>query len=88
MNGFPIVSIVGLLIALGITTLFAFIKQGDKGGPINQLRHLATMWGTCLALLALVVFWERRSLSSIGIVWGNYGAWAIGIIVGCAILGM
>jgi membrane protease YdiL (CAAX protease family) len=87
MNGFPIVSIVGLLIALGITTLFAFIKQGNKGGPINQLRHLATMWGTCLALLALVLLWERRPLSSIGIVWGNYAAWAIGLIVGGAILG-
>jgi membrane protease YdiL (CAAX protease family) len=88
MNGFPIASIVGLLIALGVTTLFAFIKQGDKGGPINQLRHLATMWGTCLALLVLLLLWERRSLSSIGIVWGNYVAWIIGLVVGCAILGM
>jgi len=87
MNGFPIVSIVGLLIALGVTTLFAFIKQGDKGGPINQLRHLATVWGTCLGLLALVLLWERRPWSSIGIVWGNYAAWGIGVLVGGAILG-
>ena len=37
MNGFPIVSIVGLLIASGITTLFAFIKRiwtaGRAGRP-------------------------------------------------------
>jgi len=87
MNGYPIASIVGLLLALGVTTLFAFLKQGGKSAPIDQSRHLVVTWGTCLALLALVLFWERLPLSSIGIVWGNYWAWLIGAIIGGAILG-
>jgi membrane protease YdiL (CAAX protease family) len=86
MNDYPIASIVGLLIALGVTTLFAFLKHGDNNGPINQSRHLVTMWGTCLTLLALLLFWERLPLSSIGIVWENYWAWLIGAVIGGAIL--
>jgi membrane protease YdiL (CAAX protease family) len=86
MNGHPIASIVGLLLALGVTTLFAFLKQGGKSAPIDQSRHLAVTWSTCLALLALMLFWERLPLSSIGIVWGNYWAWFIGVVIGGAIL--
>jgi membrane protease YdiL (CAAX protease family) len=87
MNGYSIATIVGLVLALGVTTLFAFLKPGGKSAPINQSRHLVVTWGTCVALLALVLFWERRPLSSIGIVWGNYWAWFIGVVIGGAILG-
>ena len=87
MNGIPLATIAGVLLALGGTTLLAFLKH-DRQGPINQAGHLTATWGGCLALLALVLFWERRPLSSIGIVWGNYHAWLIGASVGGAVLAL
>lgn len=87
MNGIPLASMAGILLALGGTTALAFLKH-DKTGPIHPARHLVTTWGGCLALLALVLFWEQRPLSSIGIVWGNYAAWLIGALVGGAVLAM
>lgn len=87
MNGIPLASMAGIVLALGGTTLLAFLKR-DRNAPINQARHLSVTWGGCLALLALVLWWEQRPLSSIGIVWGNYQAWAIGGLVGAAVLSM
>ena len=87
MNGIPVASIVGVLLALGGTTWLAFLKH-DKQGPIKQGRHLAVTWGGCLPLLALVLFWEQRPLSSIGLVWDNYAAWLIGALAGGAVLAM
>ncbi len=86
MNGIPLVSVVGLLLALGVVPLLAFYKHGDKAGAIDQRRHLVLTWGGCLALLALVLGWERRPLASIGIVWGNYQAWAWGAALGLSML--
>jgi membrane protease YdiL (CAAX protease family) len=87
MNGIPLASAAGVLLALGGTTLLAFLKH-EQAGPIRLGRHLAYTWGGCVALLALVLFWEQRPLSSIGIVWGNYPAWLAGALVGGAVLAM
>src|SRR5476649_1973523 len=86
MNGLPLASIMGLLLALGGTTGLAFFKHRNKAGPINKSRHLLATWGTCLALLALVYCWEQRPWSSLGIVGGNYLAWAWGCGLGVAVL--
>lgn len=88
MNGVQLASIVGLLLALGLTPALAFYKHGNKDGPLNPSRHLLITWGTCIALLALVLLWERRPLSSIGVVWGDYTAWGIGAALGGSVLAM
>lgn len=79
-------TIVGLLLAMGLPSLFAFLKRGSKHGPINRRDHLIKSWGSCLAVLALVLLWEQRTLASIGIVPGNYLAWLIGATLGLTIL--
>lgn len=86
MSAVSLVSVVGLLLALGVIPTMAFYKHGDKAAALNQSRHLILTWGGCLALLALVLGWERRPLSSIGIVWGNYQAWALGALLGLSML--
>ena len=88
MNGLQVASIVGLLLVLGLTPALSFYKHGNKDAPLNRSRHLLITWGACVAVLALVLLWERRPLSSIGVVWGNYPAWAIGAALGGAVLGM
>lgn len=75
-------TIAGLLVALGGTSAFAFIKSRHKAAPIKAAFHLASMWGLALTVLAIVLFWERRPLASIGIGWGHYGAWAAGAMIG------
>lgn len=79
-------TIVGLILAMGLPSLFAFLKHGDKSGPIEQWPHLAKTWGACLAVLAVLLLWEQRTLASIGIVPGNYLAWLIGAALGLTIL--
>lgn len=75
----------GLLLAMGLPSLFALLKRNDDG-PFKQRQHLLTMWACCLALLAWVWLAERRPLASIGLVWGNYLAWLIGVALGLTIL--
>jgi membrane protease YdiL (CAAX protease family) len=86
MSGIPYASLLGLLLAMGLPSLFALIKRGDRHAPIRQTQHLLTTWGICLALLAWVLLVEQRPLASIGIVWGNYLAWLIGAMLGLTIL--
>lgn len=83
-----IATLCGLLLALGLPSLFAFIKHGDRHAPFRQTRHLLMAWGGCLALLALMLLWEQRPLASIGIVWGNYVAWLIGAALGLTVMSM
>lgn len=80
------VTILGLLLAMGLPSLFAFLKHEDQHGPMKKGRHMMMAWGACLALLALVWWGERRTLASIGVVWGNYLAWLIGAMLGLTIL--
>ncbi|MBV7539151.1 CPBP family intramembrane metalloprotease [Duganella sp. sic0402] len=80
-----IAAIAGLLLAMGLTSLFAFLKRG-RPGPIEPRSHLLKAWGGCLAVLAVLLLWEQRTLASIGIVWGNYLAWLIGAALGMTIL--
>lgn len=87
MNGIPLATIIGLLLAMGGTTLFAFLKnRGCRQVAMQPTVHLTATWGCCLALLCLVLLWEGRPLSSIGISGGNYLAWAIGAIMGVTLL--
>ncbi|WP_019924035.1 CPBP family intramembrane glutamic endopeptidase [Duganella zoogloeoides] len=86
MNGIPLATVVGLLLALGGPLAFALLKSRNKQGPIDMAGQLGAMWGLCLALLAIVLFWELRPLSSLGIVWGNYGAWAAGTLIGVTMI--
>jgi membrane protease YdiL (CAAX protease family) len=79
-------TIVGLILAMGLPALFAFVKHGSKHGPIDQREHLLKSWGSCLAVLALVLWWEQRPLASIGMVPDNYLAWLIGATLGLTIL--
>jgi membrane protease YdiL (CAAX protease family) len=79
-------TVIGLLLAMGLPTLFALLYRDSKSGPMNMRRHLLTMWGCCLVLLAWLLLWEQRPLSSIGIAGGNYLAWLIGLALGLTIL--
>lgn len=79
-------TLIGLMLAMGLPSLFAFLKRGGKHGPIDLRDHLLKSWGACLAVLALVLLWERRTLASIGIAPGNYLAWLIGATLGLTIL--
>lgn len=86
MYDIPLATIVGLLIALGVSLAYALAKSRNKQRPINVSMQLSWMWGLALAVLAIVVFWEQRSLASIGIVWGNFGAWAAGAMIGLTMI--
>ncbi|MYM80488.1 CPBP family intramembrane metalloprotease [Duganella sp. FT50W] len=80
------VTLIGLILAMGLPSLFAFLKHGKQQGPIELWPHLIKSWGGCIAVMALVLLWERRTLASIGIVPGNYLAWLIGATLGLTIL--
>jgi membrane protease YdiL (CAAX protease family) len=86
MTGILLSSTVGLLFALGGSALLAFAKNRHKAAPINPVRHLATAWGGCIALVCLVLFWERRPLSSIGIRIGDFQTWGIAALLGASIV--
>jgi membrane protease YdiL (CAAX protease family) len=79
-------AIAGVLLSLGLPTLFAFLQREGKRQAMNIRRHLLTMWGCCLAVLAWVLLREQRPLASIGIVWDNYLAWLIGAALGVTVL--
>lgn len=82
MIAVPVATLAGLLVALGGTSVLALIKSRNKHAPIKAAFHLSSMWGLALAVVAIVLFWERRSLASIGIEGGHYGAWAAGALIG------
>jgi membrane protease YdiL (CAAX protease family) len=86
MNGIPLATIVGLLVALGGPLAFALLKSRNDDAPINLTRQLGSMWGLCAALLAIVLVWEQRPLASLGIAWGHYGAWAAGAVIGVTMI--
>jgi membrane protease YdiL (CAAX protease family) len=86
MSSVTLASAAGVALALGVTPLLAFAKRGKRAAPIRPWRHLLVTWGTCVALLLLVRCWERRPWSSIGIVFDNVHAWAVGALVGVGVL--
>jgi membrane protease YdiL (CAAX protease family) len=81
-------TIAGLLLALGLPSLLAYVRRRETSGPAKQVRRLTTAWAGCLLVLALVLLWEQRPLASIGIVWGNYVAWLGGAALGLTMLAM
>ncbi len=86
MNSVSLASVVGVTLALGGTTFLAFAKRRKQADPIDARRHLMLTWGGCIALLCVILFWEQRPLSSIGLVAGNFRAWGIGACVGLAVV--
>ena len=62
--------IVGLVIALGLTTFFWWPSIASSLLPEDLVwRNVAAQavdWLFCLVLIGVVVFWERRPLSSLG----------------------
>lgn len=81
-------TIAGLLLALGLPSLLAYVRRREQSGPARQVRRLTTAWAGCLLLLTLVLLWEQRPLASIGIVWGNYLAWLGGAALGLTMLAL
>jgi membrane protease YdiL (CAAX protease family) len=87
MNGIPLATIAGLLVALAGPLAFALVKSRNQDpGPIDMGRQLGSMWGLCATVLAIVLVWEQRPLASIGLAWGNYGAWAAGAMIGLTMI--
>jgi membrane protease YdiL (CAAX protease family) len=78
----------GLVLALGIPSATAVLAPGAEPPSVSALSQVpmilvneAFMWTLTLAVLAIVLFWERRPLSSIGLVRPTSAA----IQVGCAL---
>ena len=71
--------ITGLVVALLLTTLFWWPAIASRLLPSNLIwRNVAAQaadWFFALILIAIVVFWERRPLSSLGfkpLKWSNF----------------
>ncbi len=85
-----IATFTGLFIALGLPFILDLIsgrRSADLAVPSRATRFIAEEWILTLVLLGIVLFWEKRSLASIGIkamswrdaLWGVIG-FVIGII--------
>lgn len=76
-------SIVGLFVALGLPFTFSLYLgtvRDHLEDHARVIQALAREWGIVIILLLLIVFWERQSLSSIGIrrmSWQD-ALWALG----------
>jgi membrane protease YdiL (CAAX protease family) len=71
-------SLVGLFLALVVP---AFLSAGGPGelpvgtdATLAVIINEAVIWGLTLALLGIVLFWERRPLISIGLGWPTWSA--------------
>jgi membrane protease YdiL (CAAX protease family) len=75
----------GLFIALVVPAIF--LVSGPSAMPTDMhaveevLINEAVIWALALGVLAIVVFWERRKLSSIGLVRPTFGAFLAGAAV-------
>jgi membrane protease YdiL (CAAX protease family) len=74
--------VVGLVVALVLPAIFlaggpGVMPQGQNA-ILDILLNEAVVWALALSVLAIVVFWERRPLSSIGLVRPTFGAVAAG----------
>ncbi len=85
--------IVGLVLALGIPSATIFLTRGDKQASIDAMQSTplmlvneAFMWTLTLAVLAIVLFWERRPLASIGLVRPTAAAFQIGAVLTIGLL--
>lgn len=79
-------AVAGVVLSLGLPTLLAFLYREGKGEAMHIRRHLLTMWGCCLAILAWTLLAEQRPLASIGIAADNHVAWLIGAALGLTVL--
>ncbi len=65
-------SLAGLVLALGVPVALTFSRTtataGGGDSVVGVVLNEAVMWGLALIVLALVLFWERRPLGSIGLV--------------------
>jgi membrane protease YdiL (CAAX protease family) len=69
---------VGLLLALASPLAIWALAPDDASG--FTVAKLARQWAVALALLGVVLFWERLPLASIGLRWPSLAdcAWAVG----------
>lgn len=62
--------IVGLFVALGLPFVFSVYLgsvRDQLADPSRVVQAIGREWGIALLLLAVILFWERRPLSSIGL---------------------
>jgi membrane protease YdiL (CAAX protease family) len=78
-------SLTGLFIALVLPSILSAGAPGAAPAQMHAFDEIlineAVVWGLAIAVLAIVVFWERRPLSSIGFVRLSWGAIAAGAAV-------
>lgn len=70
MRGQQIVTFVGLFVALGLPFILDLLigrSPEDLAIPSRVVIAIVEEWMVALALLSIVLFWERQSLGSIGI---------------------
>ncbi len=74
---------VGLFVALVAPFLLDLIlgrRPDDMANPSRVLVFIAEEWALALALLAIVLFWERKPLASLGLVKMTGRDWLWGIL--------
>jgi len=82
----PVVpSIVGLVVALGWPFLFILLAQGAQEGlgARQDLLLLLKEWVAALIVLGILSYWERRSITSVGMrrpKWSDVGA-GVGVFI-------
>jgi membrane protease YdiL (CAAX protease family) len=83
-------SLTGLVFALGIPVATTLFTTGDiptnADGVAAVLLNEAFMWTLTLAVLAIVLFWERRPLASIGLGRPTWNALQFGAGLAMALL--
>lgn len=70
-------TVIGLVIALIVPFAFSFYTGSVRehlADPPKVILALVAEWIPALALLALVLFWERKPLRSIGLRLGSWKA--------------
>ena len=80
-----IASLTGLFVALILPAILAAGGPGelpaDTGATQSVLLNEAAIWSLTLAVLGIVLFWERRPLSSIGLGRPSWQALGLGALI-------
>ncbi len=78
-------TILALLLAVGWPFLAMLFGRGPGSEDITNFRQdveiLLIEWAVALTLLAIIVFWERRPLNSVGVMRGPSSDWLAAFLV-------
>ena len=77
---------VGIAIALGWPFLFFWQGSKSMGSASQDIGTIVKEWAFTLIVLAIVLFWERRPLSSLGLRMPNWMDWCAMLIAGIGTL--